>query len=63
MARKYRRLRYEDRQELERMSKEGMRIIDIAHALGVHQDTIYKEFLRCGVTRETYRADIAQRLL
>lgn len=43
MARKYKRLRYEDRQVIEKMSREGSRVIDIANALGVHRDTIYKK--------------------
>lgn len=60
MARKYRRLSYKDRRTIERMSKDGSRIIEIAGALGVHRDTIYKELARCGATQDTYSADKAQ---
>ncbi|MDO4266410.1 MAG: helix-turn-helix domain-containing protein [Eubacteriales bacterium] len=63
MARKYKRLCYSDRQAIEKMSRAGVKIIEIAAALGVHRDTIYKEFARCGATPETYSADIAQKAL
>ena len=63
MARKYKRLRYEDRQVIEKMSREGSRVIDIANALGVHRDTIYKEYTRCGATADTYNAEKAQETL
>ena len=53
VARKYKRLRYEDRQVIEKMSRAGSRVIDIANALGVHRDTIYKEYTRCGATADT----------
>lgn len=58
MARKKtKRLRYEDRVIIERMSKAGKKVADIANEIGVHRDTIYKEFTRCGATKETYSAD------
>lgn len=66
MARKYKRLRYEDRKVIEKMSREGSRVIDIANTLGVHKDTIYKEYTRCGVTpdtSDTYSAKKAQEML
>lgn len=63
VARKYKRLRYEDRQVIEKMSREGSRVIDIANALGVHRDTIYKEYTRCGATPDTYSAEKAQETL
>lgn len=63
VARKYKRLRYEDRQVIEKMSREGSRVIDIANALGVHRDTIYKEYTRCGATADTYSAEKAQETL
>lgn len=56
MARKYKRLRYEDRQVIEKMSRAGSRVVDIAATLGVHRDTIYKEYTRCGATADTYSA-------
>ena len=43
MARKYKRLRYEDRQVIEKMSRAGSRVVDIATTLGVHRDTIESE--------------------
>lgn len=63
MARKYKRLRYKDRQVIERMAKRGSRITAIAEELGVHRDTIYKEIARCKATPETYSADAAQETL
>lgn len=63
VARKYKRLRYEDRKIIERMSREGAKVVDIAKAIGVHRDTIYKEYTRCGATPETYRAEKAQEML
>ncbi len=46
---------------IERMSKAGKKVADIANEIGVHRDTIYKEFTRCGATKETYSAEKAQR--
>ena len=63
MARKYRRLSYKDRQTIERMSRDGSRVIEIAGALGVHRDTIYKEFARSGTDQHTYSADAGQRAI
>ena len=58
---KTKRLRYEDRVIIERMSKAGKKVADIANEIGVHRDTIYKEFTRCGATKETDSAEKAQR--
>lgn len=63
MARKYKRLRYEDRQTIEKMLKAGDSVVVIAGALGVHRDTIYKEFYRSGTDQHTYKADVAQATL
>lgn len=63
MARKYKRLRYEDRQVIEKMSRACSRVVDIATTLGVHRDTIYKEYARCGATPDTYSAEKAQETL
>lgn len=63
MARKYKRLRYEDRKTIERMLKAGDSVVMIAGALGVHKDTIYKELTRSGTDQHTYTADIAQATL
>lgn len=64
MARKqYKRLRYEDRRTIEKMLKAGNSVVTIAGALGVHRDTIYKEFNRSGTNQHTYTADVAQETL
>lgn len=63
MARKYKRLRYEDRRTIEKMLKAGDSVVAIAEALGVHRDTIYKEFNRSGTDQRTYTADVAQATL
>lgn len=63
MARKYKRLCYEDRQVIEKMSRAGSRVTDIAATLGVHRDTIYKEYNRCRATPDTYNAKKAQETL
>ena len=60
---KYKRLRYEDRQTMEKMLKAGDSIAVIAGALGVHRDTIYKELTRCGADQHTYTAAAAQATL
>ncbi len=51
MARKYKRLRYEDRRTIEKMLKAGDSVVMIAGALGVHRDTIYKELDYSQVSR------------
>lgn len=64
MARKqYKRLRYKDRQTIEKMLKAGDSIVEIAAAVGVHRDTIYKELKRSGTDELTYTADVAQATL
>lgn len=63
VSRKYKKLRYEDRQIIERMLKDNIGIAEIAGALGVHKDTIYKELSRSGTDQHTYSADIGQRAL
>lgn len=63
MARKYKRLRYEDRRTIEKMLKTGDSIAEIAAAVGVHRDTIYKELKRSGTDELTYTADVAQATL
>lgn len=52
------RLRYEDRQKIERMTAQNERVIVIADAIGVCRQTIYNELKRGGTP---YRADVAQR--
>lgn len=63
MARKYKRLRYEDRQTIEKMLKAGDSIVEIAAAVGTHRDTIYKEIKRSGTDERTYTAAAAQATL
>lgn len=63
MARKYKRLRYEDRQTIERMLKAGDSVVEIAATLGVHRDTIYKELTRSGTDQRTYSAELGQRAI
>lgn len=60
MARKYKRLCYEDRQTIEKMLKAGEKVVTIAGELGVHRDTIYKELNR---SAKPYRAEAAQNSL
>lgn len=61
--RKYKRLRYEDRQTIEAMSKQGSSVKEIADELGTHRDTIYREIKRCGATLGTYTAAAGQQAL
>lgn len=63
VARKYRRLGYEDRRIIERMCKEKKSVATIAAELGVHRDTIYKEFARAGTSKNEYSAEMAQRAI
>lgn len=63
MARKYKRLRYEDRQTIEKMLRAGSSVAEIAGALGVHRDTIYKEFARSNTDQKSYSAELAQRAI
>ncbi len=63
MARKYKRLRYDDRQTIEKMLRAGDSIAEIAAAVGTHRDTIYKEIERSGTDQRSYTADIAQTTL
>ena len=63
MARKYKRLRYEDRQTIEAMSRRGSSVKEIADELGTHRDTIYRELKRGGATLGTYTAAAGQQAL
>ncbi len=56
----YKRLRYEDRQTIERMSEENRSVDEIAKAVGVAYNTIYREMSRGG---SPYRAEVAQRAI
>lgn len=63
MARKYKHLTYEGRQCIERMIEGGSSVREIAGALGVHRDTIYKELRRGAAVEKRYSADVAQQSL
>ena len=56
-------MRYEDRQTIEAMSKQGSSVKEIADELGTHRDTIYRELKRCGATLGTYTAAAGQQAL
>ncbi|MBQ2744384.1 MAG: helix-turn-helix domain-containing protein [Lachnospiraceae bacterium] len=53
-----RRLNYEDRKKIEKLTEQGTRVIVIADTIGVHRATIYNELKRGGTP---YRAEVAQR--
>lgn len=66
MARKYKRLSYEDRKEIEAMCKAGKKVSEIAAAMDVHRATVYHELARGGAEngqRQQYSADAAQRAI
>lgn len=63
MARKYKRLRFNDRQTIEKMLTEEKSIAEIALRLGVHRDTIYKEIHRSGKDKDTYTAESGQKAI
>ena len=65
MARKLRRLTYEDRLILENMLKQDTPLVKIAEEVGVTRQCIYKELQRNGKleNRRNYNADEAQKRL
>lgn len=66
MARKYKRLSYEDRRTIEAMCRSGKKADEIAAALDVHRATVYHELQRGGAghgRRQQYSADMAQRAI
>lgn len=54
------RLKYEDRKEIEKMMNDGVRVVVIAEKIGVHRATIYNELKRGGTP---YRAEVAQKTI
>ena len=54
------RLKYEDRKEIEKMKNAGVRVVVIAEKIGVHRATIYNELKRGGTP---YRAEVAQKTI
>ena len=66
MARKYKRLSYNDRKGIETMCKNGKKAEEIAEAMGVHRATIYHELQRGGAgsgRRQQYSAELAQQTI
>ena len=54
------RLKYEDRKEIEKMKNDGVRVVVIAEKSGVPGATIYNELKRGGTP---YRAEVAQKTI
>ena len=54
------RLKYEDRKEIEKMKNDGVRVVVISEKIGVHRATIYNELKRGGTP---YRAEVAQKTI
>ena len=54
------RLKDEDRKEIEIMKNDGVRVVVIAEKIGVHRATIYNELKRGGAP---YRAEVAQKTI
>lgn len=63
MKRKYRRLKFSDRQLIEQRIKEGCSVSQIADEIGVHRDTLYREFNRAGCRAAEYTAVAGQNAL
>lgn len=66
MARKYKRLSYADRKNIETLCRAGKKANEIAEATGVHRATIYTELQRGGAgagQRQQYSADMAQKTI
>lgn len=66
MARKYKRLSYEDRKTIEAMCRSGKKADEMAELLDVHRATVYHELQRGGAgggKRKQYNADVAQRAI
>lgn len=66
MARKFKKLNYEDRKKIEAMCKENVKVIEMAKEMGVHRATIYHELTRGGAAngkRKLYSAEVAQRAI
>lgn len=56
----YKRIRYEDRQRIEKLYSEGKTVDEIALIIGVNSATMFREIRRGG---EPYQAEVAQRSL
>lgn len=60
MARKYKKLTYQDRLYLQSEHEKGVPVTKIADELKVHRQTIYREIAR-GTLRGKYDAEYAQK--
>lgn len=54
----YKRLKFEDRKEIEKLVSAGKTADEMALIIGVHSTTMYRELERGG---NPYRAEVAQR--
>ncbi len=66
MARRYKRLVFADRQQIEAMYNSGMNEKELAEKIGVHIATIYRELERGKIVvadNVKYSADVAQRAI
>lgn len=64
MKRRYKRLSYSDRLNIEKMCKAGKKVKEIADMTGAHRATIYHELERGGAAGgrlKEYSAETAQR--
>lgn len=59
----YKHLSYTDRQLLDIYLKAKMSITEIAEKIGVHRNTIYREFARSGMNKDSYDAEKAQKFV
>ena len=53
----YKRLKFEDRKNIERLSAEGKTVDEMALIIGVHSSTMYRELEKGGMP---YKAEVAQ---
>lgn len=59
MAREYNHLSYEQRVQIKEMLDAGVKKVEIAHAIGVHNATIYREIIR-GSINGVYNPKLAE---
>lgn len=53
----YKRIKFEDRQQIEMLNREGKTVDEMALIIGVNSATMYRELAKGG---EPYRAEVAQ---
>lgn len=54
----HKRLKFEDRKQIEQLTTQGKTVEEMAFIVGVHTATMYRELRRGG---EPYRAEVAQK--